>query len=455
MLETMKQIFANSDEDLAQKILDEHICKNIFGFEYLVAAYTVAHLKLSQYLSNEGTPLKKQQRLKIYLTNTLASFDIKELVDKEDYVLRRLSEEGKEAQKIKNKKILVIMGNPPYAGHSINKGKDIINLVRHYTEGYPELRKPAQGKWLQDDYVKFIRFAQNRMDQMEEGIVGIITSHGFIDNITFRGMRKSLLQTFNQIYILDLHGSAFKGLISPEGIKDENIFKIKQGVTISFFVKKATLPKKVYHCDWWGTREAKFEMAKKENYENIKWIEVKPEQPYYFFAPGKSMTEYLKFWSASNIFACSGDPAPGIITTQDQFAISFTKEEMIKKIEILLKTKDEYSARQNFRLCSQSQWNYLRAKKSLNDGTWKESVTKIIYRPFDIRSTVFNSHVAVHLRRRVMRNMIGNNNLGLITVRQASFSKTWQHVGITNKICEGLRLRKIRKNPPIFKVALW
>lgn len=205
LLEVFQRIFDNiggADKGRADPIVREHILKNIYGFEYLIAPYTIAHLKLSQFLKDRGHALKDDERLQVFLTNTL------EPIEPQKNFLPAISAEVEAAQAAKDKPILVILGNPPYSGHSKNKGAWITASIAAYREGFPELSKPAQGKWLQDDYVKFIRFAQMKMDAVEEGVVGIITNHSWLDNPTFKGMRKSLLQTFGQIFVMDLHGNS-------------------------------------------------------------------------------------------------------------------------------------------------------------------------------------------------------------------------------------------------------
>jgi type I restriction-modification system DNA methylase subunit len=211
LLEVMNKIFENiggAEKAKAGAVVREHILKNIYGFEYLIAPYTIAHLKLSQYLKDKGHPLADTERLQVYLTNTLEP-----IAPQPNFLLPGVTEEVKAAQAVKDKPILVIVGNPPYSGHSKNKGAWITASIAEYRKGFPELSKPAQGKWLQDDYVKFLRFAQMKMDEVEEGIVGIICNHSWLDNPTFKGMRKSLMGTFNQIYVLDLHGSGLHPII--------------------------------------------------------------------------------------------------------------------------------------------------------------------------------------------------------------------------------------------------
>ncbi len=236
-------------ENKQANIIQNHILKNLYGFEYLIAPYTIAHLKLSQFLKEKNYALKGKddERFQIYLTNTLEPLN-----PQSSFFVPALSKEAQEAQKIKDKKILVITGNPPYSGHSQNPSEKYIEedgrrkkvktwigeLIQDYykIDGQPLGEKNP--KWLQDDYVKFIRFAQHKMENVEEGIIGIITNHSFLDNPTFRGMRQSLMKTFDRMYFIDLHGNSKKKEKCPDGSKDENVFDIEQGVCISIFVKK-------------------------------------------------------------------------------------------------------------------------------------------------------------------------------------------------------------------------
>src|SRR6185312_14021537 len=236
-------------------LLREHVLKNVFAFEYLIAPYTIAHLKLAQYLDDRQIKLGSEGRFNILLTNTLEPLD-----PQHNYLLPALSEETERALAIKKSGVLVITGNPPYAGHSQNKTAWISEQVRKYREGFPELNKPGQGKWLQNDYVKFIRFAQYEMERKPAGLVAVITDNSYLDNPTFCGMRKSLMGTFDQILIIDLHGNANKREKTPGGLDDENVFDIKQGVAIALFVKRPGLQKGVWRTDIWGSRIEKYRL---------------------------------------------------------------------------------------------------------------------------------------------------------------------------------------------------
>ncbi len=434
-----------SDPDGWQNYVRLHLLPHLFGFELLSVPYVIAHLRLAIQLAAFDVPESERQKWaycfqqneqpNIYLTNTLE--EVKE-------TLARPEQESAQ-------QILVVLGNPPFAGHSSNKGQWITALIDTYKDGCPELKKPGQAKWLSDDYVKFMRFAQWHIEQVGYGILAFVTNHSYLDNPTFRGMRHSLLQSFDEIYILDLHGNRKKHEQAPNGSKDENVFDIQQGVAISIFVKwrdsgagevqdggkprpyilKRHTPSFaiVHHADLWGLREVyrwdhqgkvtlsdgKYAWLTEHNLSSTRWMLLDPQAPFYLFSPQESHygAEYNSAWSVADIFRPNGDPAPGVVTCHDQFAISWTKNEACAKVQRLLSTETEEEARQLFRLCSQSQWQYPAAKQRLQQSMWHRDITEILYRPFDKRWTIFNRSVTVHRRERVMRHMLAGINIGL------------------------------------------
>lgn len=290
LLEVFEKAFENiggPDSGRAEPLVREHFLKNIYGFEYLIAPYTIAHLKLSQYLRDKGHPLQEEERLQVFLTNTLEPVE----PDKPTLLLPAIAAEAEAAHAVKKKPILVITGNPPYSGHSKNNGASIKDAIGGYkftietdAEGR-EYKKPLgerNSKWLNDDYVKFIRFAQMKMDAVDEGIVAVITNHSWLDNPTFRGMRQSLMRTFQQIHTIDLHGNYKKKEVSPDGSKDENVFDIEQGVAIAIFVKKPGLDHAQRHTDLWGRRIAKYQTSANTSLNRLDWTSLNPSAPHYF-----------------------------------------------------------------------------------------------------------------------------------------------------------------------------
>jgi len=446
LLEVFQKIFENidgPDSGRADLIVRDHFLKKIYGFEYLIAPYTVAHLKLSQFLKDRGHPLKENERLQVFLTNTLEPIEPQKTL-----LLPAVTAEVQAAQAVKEEPILVITGNPPYSGHSKNKGAWITTQIAKYREGFPELSKPAQGKWLQDDYVKFIRFAQMKMDGgetkfvddrghvqtitmkgVQQGVVGIITNHSWLDNPTFKGMRKSLMDSFSQIYVLDLHGNAKKRERAPDGGEDQNVFDIEQGVAISLFVKGPELERGVWHGDLWGKRLAKYQATALGSKSSIAWARLEPGTPDWLFKPQDVdlRRTYQEFWSIPAIFAPMGDPAPGIVTTHDELAISFTPEEARAKVRQLIATNSEAEARRLWKLCSQSQWSYERAKGELAKLNLSKATVAVTYQPFDERWTIWNRNVAVHRRERVTQHML-MQNISLNLIRKMDIGGIWSHV---------------------------
>lgn len=403
--------------------VEQDLIPRIHGFELLMASYAMCHMKLDMILTGLGyKPTAQAPRLGVYLTNSLEEG---ERVEQTLFGLSRaIAEEAKAASDIKRQTpIMCVIGNPPYSGHSSNKGAWIERLMADYKVS-PELKRPAQSKWLSDDYVKFVRFAEHMIEKNGEGVLGFITNHGYLDNPTFLDMRHHLRQTFDRVYVLDLHGNAKKKEVCPDGSPDKNVFDIQQGVAIIVAVKRPDAgvlkkPAAVIHGELWGTREAKYQTLWEGKPAELSKQDVSPDAAPWRFKPSDKVLEaaYQAGFAVVDLFSPNGRPAPGIVTTQDEFAISWTAAEAVEKVERLLSTKNEAEARQHFRLCSQSQWNYDAAKIALADGTWRSSVTPIAYRPFDTRFTVYNSHIAVHRRDRVMFHFFGHHNLGLTTAR--------------------------------------
>lgn len=418
----------------------EHLLPRLFGFELLMAPYAVAHMKLGLELEQSGYDFGSDQRLGVFLTNSLE--EAHELTGLPLFT-QWLADESRAAANVKrDAPVMVVLGNPPYSGHSSNKGDWIEGLMAEYKQS-PELRKPAQAKWLSDDYVKFIRFAQWRIEQTGYGVLAFVTNHGYLDNPTFMDMRRSLLRSFDTLYLLDLHGNSKKKERAPDGGPDENVFDIQQGVAIGIFVRKigardASAAGKFFKADLFGTRTEKYVALDATDVTATEWTELAPGPPGHLFVAqdAELLREYEAGWSLRDIFAANGDPAPGIVTTHDDFAISWTREEAAAKVERLLATTSEAEAREIFTLCSQDQWRYERAMLELSDGKWRNRIVPILYRPFDFRWTVWDRNVAVHRRERAFQHLIGGGNLGIAMMRQASAEQAYTHVLAINTVAD-------------------
>lgn len=418
-----------------------HLLPRLTAFELMMAPYSIAHMKVGLKLTETGYKFDSDERARIFLTNALEP--AKDLNMQFDFMSAALAHEAKAANEAKEKvPFTVVIGNPPYAGHSKNNNiPEIVELVYDYKRDWPELLKPGQGKWLQDDYVKFIRFAQSTVDRTTLGVLGYITNHSYFDNPTFKGMRSKLRQSFQQIRILDLHGNVKKKEKAPDGSADGGVFEdVAQGVAITEAIKLPGLAirNQLWRDDLFGSVSDKLDYL----IDTGSRIESKATcpiiEPECFFYPVDTnmKAEWKQFLGVPEVMSVNGDPAPGIVTTHDQFAVSFTSDEQIEKVEWLVATSSEEEARERFRLCTQNQWAYENAKRSLADPCWKEDIVEIAYRPFDERVTAYNNQIAVHLRDRVMRHMLDGANVGLSTVRGKEIIGGWEHVFVFSNLIQ-------------------
>ena len=328
LAEVVNQIYDHyrDNQGIWQKYVEQHLLPRLNGFEILMASYAVAHIKLDMLLGETGYQHQTDKRLHVYLTNSLEESNN----EPRTLFAQWLSREANEANVIKRDyPVMVMIGNPPYSGESQNKGKWIMSLMESYKKepgGKSQLNE-RNPKWLNDDYVKFIRLAQDYIEKNGEGIIGFINPHGYLDNPTFRGMRWNLLKTFDKIYTIDLHGNSKKKETCPDGSKDENVFDIMQGVSINLFVKTEKKSKdelgKVYHKDLFGLRQEKYEFLDEATIESIGYEEITPKAPMYFFVPKdfSLQNEYDKGFVVSDLFVHN---SMGVTTGNDRELVSFT-----------------------------------------------------------------------------------------------------------------------------------
>ena len=437
LLEAMRLELAGKEKIERKMLARDQLTRNFFGFEFMIAPYAIAHLKLSQFLADAGCGLGKNDRLRVYLTNTL------EPLPKETELpnlLPALSEDTRRAQKVKDKTpILAVVGNPPYSGVSQNRGAWIGGLIDDYKRADGAPLGERNTKWLQDDYVKFIRFAQWKIEQAKRGVVAIVTNHAFLDNPTFRGMRQSLLSTFDRLYFLDLHGNSKKRERAPDGGKDENVFDIQQGVAISILVKNPEAKEKsVFHADFWGKRESKYESCLASTIDSVRWRKIAPDKPQYLFIPRDkaTATAYEKFRRVSDIFRTH---SAGIVTARDKLTIGFEDYSLRKRIREFAALPPE-TARVKFGLGPDAQdWKVALAQADLREtGLDNKRICEIAYRPFDSRFTYYTGKSrGFHCRPRnaVMRHMLDGDNIGLVSVRQVA-ENAFTHAIVVDKIIE-------------------
>ncbi|MCX6245136.1 MAG: N-6 DNA methylase [Bacteroidetes bacterium] len=443
LAEIVKHIYKNFEgqQGIWNTYVDEHLIPRLNGFELLMASYAMAHLKLDLLLTETGYKPTKEQRLRVYLTNSLEEYH----PDTGTLFANWLSTEANEANHIKrDTPVMVVLGNPPYSGESSNKGEWIMNLMEDYKKepGGKEKLKERNPKWINDDYVKFLRYGQYYIEKNGEGILAFINPHGFLDNPTFRGMRWNLLKAFDKIYTLNLHGNSKKKEVSPDGSSDVNVFDIQQGVSINIFVKtgnkKIEELADVYHADLFGSREDKYEFLWKNKIGSVPYTLLPNEPPMYYMVQKDFIlkTEYDKGFLVSEAFVLN---SVGIVTARDSFTIHENSEKVKETILEFLKLDDEV-ARAKFNLGDDVRdWQVNFARKDLErSGPDFSRIVKISYRPFDIRFTYFTGHSKgfhCYPRTEIMQHFINGENVGLVTAR-SNKSETCDHFFISKNIME-------------------
>jgi hypothetical protein len=442
--------------------VSQHLLPRLFGFELLVAPYAVAHMKLGLQLAETGYDFKADERLRVYLTNTLE--EAHELSTLPLFVHWLAAEANAASDIKKDVPVMVILGNPPYSGHSANTGQWISNLLRgidtqtgEKTWNYFEVDGQPLGernpKWLNNDYVKFIRFAQWRIEKTGYGILAFISDHGYLDNPTFRGMRHCLMETFDDIYVLDLHGGSREKERSPDGSKDENVFDIQQGVAIGIFVKRAKAgnkPATVRHAHLWGVREVykksahgeqqlvggKYHWLLRHERKNTKWTQIEPQSPFYLFVPqdGASRKEYEQGWKVTEMMPVN---SVGIVTSRDSFVFDFDRATLRTRIAGFLNPAySEDEVREKYLARKDKLSTGVARQKIREDEQWASSFVNCLYRPFDVRPLFYHDAVIERSRRDVMRHMLAGENLGLSTTRSIEIGRGWEHVFCTQHIVQ-------------------
>ena len=464
------------------KFIEDHVLQHFYAFELMMAPYAAGHLKMGYLLEELGHKLTGDERLPFYLTNTL---EMEELAQTDLPGMASLSEESHLAGRIKkDKPILVILGNPPYSGISANASEKVVPVKKgqKYIKGYQieveavkgrqqvrlvpietvarkkmtpkqktfigeliEYYKVVDGKWfgerkhwLHDDYVKFIRFAQWKIDQAGEGVLGFITNHAYLDNPTFRGMRQSLMNSFDEIYILDLHGNSLKKEKAPDGSADKNVFDIRQGVAIALLIKMN--PRRpncsVYHADVWGSRDQKNGVLLSGEYQIAKHAQLQPDAPFYFFVP-KQQEFRDKYQSYPPVTRVCPVHSVGVVTARDSFAIDFELEPLKRRIRHFrdLGQKDDFIAT-TYKLKDTSTFKLSEfRRRAAQDAKWKQRFTGFLYRPFDIRNIYYSRDVIERPLIEVMRHML-QSNVCLVCPKRLEIQQPWSHILVSDQMID-------------------
>ena len=415
--------------------VEDHLLPRLHGFELMMASYTIAHLKLGMTLQDTKAGELKT-RLGVYLTNTLEEAKSSIWGDGSLFVgvQESITKEAVEASKVKSEyPIMCVIGNPPYSGISQNKIYTDNNVYKVEIGGKQKLQERKH--WLDDDYVKFIRFAESLIEKNGEGVMGMITAHGYIDNPTFRGMRWHLRNTFDKIFILDLHGNSNKNETSPDGSKDGNVFDIKTGVAIILGIKKSNMKDKklaqVYKADFYGIRKEKFKNLDASSIDKIDWAQL-PENTDLWVLEGEGKNEYKKGFSVSELFSKN---TTGIVTGTDKLSIFYTKEELEKTTKFILNSDNPYV---EFNIKDGRKYKKEERLAELRSVS-ENKPTKISYRLFDVRYMYYTEKSECWInspRTEIMQHFINQENLGLIICKQVKTGDSWQHLNISRNIIE-------------------
>lgn len=432
LAEVIKNVYNNnflSIQGAWGPYVEEHLIPRINGFELLMAPYSIAHLKLDMLLTETGYRPTTDQRFNVYLTNTLEEHH----PDTGTIFANWLSNEANEANHIKrDTPVMAILGNPPYSISSSNKGDWIQNLIADYKKNLGERKLN-----LNDDYIKFIRYAEHLIERNGEGVVAYISNNSFIDGITHRQMRKHLISTFDKIYVLDLHGNSTKQEKAPDGTKDDNVFDIQQGVSINIFIKKKdATQKQIFHADLFGLRREKYKFLLNNSLDSIEWNEVQPDDKNCFFTKKDFLTnsDYLSFVSTQELFNLMNS---GIQTKRDSVNIHFDKESAQKvKQDFLTLSIDEIREKYNLPQDGRD-WKIDLAVKDLkiNDG----KIFKEQYRPFDYRYSIYTGNskgIVAYPREKVSKHIIGKDNFSICLMRQFFQDAIFSHALISKHMVD-------------------
>jgi predicted helicase len=415
-----------------QGIWSKYVTKDLIprlnGFELLMASYAMAHLKMDMLLTETGYKPTDDQRFRIFLTNSLEEAH----PDTQTLFSSWLSDEADQANAIKrDAPVMVVIGNPPYSGISSNNGKWISDLIEDYKyidgEHFNERKH-----WLNDDYVKFMRFGQHFIDKNGSGVLAFINPHGFLDNPTFRGMRWHLMQSFDKIYTIDLHGNSKKKETAPDGSFDQNVFDIMQGVSINLFIKTGKKKEKelgkVFHYDLFGKRDLKYDFLSENSLKAINFVELNPEKPYMFFVQKnyEGKTEYENGFNLDKLF---NNFNSGMVTANDSLTVFNSKEELKKTTNEIINSLnpfEKYNIKDSRRATQAQRLNDL--KNAVEKGEML-----VNFRPFDFKYMYQfdkNEHWINSPRYDIMKHFLRGSNIGIVVSRQCT--EDWKHILYTN-----------------------
>lgn len=440
LVETIKQIHKKFEgqQGIWNEYVDSHLIPRLNGFELLMASYAMAHLKIDLLLKETGYTPKTNQRLRVFLTNSLEEPQ----TETDTLFSNWLTTEANEANKIKNEThVMCVIGNPPYSGESANQGEWIMKLMEDYKKepGGKEKLKERNPKWINDDYMKFIRYGQHFIEKNGTGILAFINPHGFLDNPTFRGVRWNLMKTFDKIYTIDLHGNSKKKEKAPDGGIDENVFDIQQGVSINIFVKTNKKKEhelgKVFHFEFWGKREHKYDYLFNNSLHNVAWKEFEQNEKELLFVP-RNLEVFKSYEIGFSLKSFFKESTIGVQSHRDELVIDFSIDNINSRLQELFSNTDTRSFALKYNITESNSWNLDKAKLKENNINSK-AYRKIVYRPFDERVIYYSDHFVDRTRKSIGRVIVGDNPV-------LNFSKIvkvdWSHSLITLSIPTAISL---------------
>ncbi|MCB2079658.1 MAG: hypothetical protein KDE55_18440, partial [Novosphingobium sp.] len=427
LAEVIKQIapkIKGMAEGMWSGYVERDLIPRLHGFELLMASYAMCHMKLDMQLTESGyQPGPNAPRLSVWLTNAL------EPAEREvrDLFFQPLAEEARGASAVKRQTpIMCVIGNPPYSGESANKGDNIMGLMEAYKmePGGKQRLQERNPKWINDDYVKFIRMSEDLIARNPSGgVLGFITNHGYLDNPTFRGMRWHLLKTFDKIWVLDLHGNAKKKEVCPDGSPDKNVFDIQQGVALIVAVRKGAGSDElaeVWHGDLWGSRKAKSEALGSGSPGSVSATRLENRAPSFAFAD-RDYSILSAYEAGISIAGLMGINSVGIVTARDSLTIDLDRTSVWKKVNDV-RVSDVEDLRQRYSLGSDARdWRVEWAKSDVSDNFSQDQLKQIAYRPFDHRWTYYTGNsrgFMCYPRDEVMRHLAWHKNLSLMVPKQ-------------------------------------
>lgn len=432
--------------------LKSHFLNHFFAFEILMASYIIGHLRMGLLFEELNIPLEENERFPLYLTNSL---DFSEVHHSSFPFIADLAEEAEKAKKVKEKDILVILGNPPYTSEKKEKGslsEWIKEKLQDYAKGLGVENEKKKGV-LQDDYIRFIRFAHWKIDRYGKGIVAFITNNSYLDGIIHRSMRKQLLDSFDEIYILNLHGNSRIKEKTPDGGIDKNVFDIQQGVAISIFVKtKEKKPAKVFYKDLWGLREEKYEYLNRNIISNQELKQIEPQANEYYFTK-KDYSLKLKWDLWLGLDKVFKKYVSGIESQKDNICINWKPEEINRAINTLASDLPDEVIKSTYKIEDSRDWRLQEVRKYFKEnGINKAKVMQILYRPFDLRWTYFDNFFLAYPRKPLMDSMV-KENIAILSMRgtKRNFNS---HFFITNNVVDRHTLDNTADSMAVFPLNI-